>query len=99
MQTGIVRVISRKAIREYGKLHSDSVPSLSNWLQATRKAQWRSFAELRVDFGSADQVGRRTVFNIGGNKYRLIARVNYRNQRVFILHIMKHTEYVKGEWK
>jgi mRNA interferase HigB len=99
LQTEIVRVISRKAVREFGKIHSDSVPSLSNWLQAARKAQWHNFAELRADFASADQVGRRTVFNIGGNKYRLIARVNYRNQRVFILHIMKHTDYVKGEWK
>ena len=94
-----MRAISRRAIREYGKLHADCVPSLSNWLRLTRKAKWRNFAELRADFGSADQVGHRTVFNIGGNKYRLIARVNYRSQRVFILHIMKHGEYVKGEWK
>ena len=72
---------------------------MSNWLQTTRKAKWQNFAELRADFGSADQVGRRTVFNIAGNKYRLIARVNYRSQRVFILHIMIHAEYVKGEWK
>jgi mRNA interferase HigB len=94
-----VRVISRKAIREYGEIHADSVPSLSNWLGTARKARWRNFAELRADFGSADQVGRRTVFNIGGNKYRLIARVNYRTQRVFVLSIMKHAEYAKGEWK
>lgn len=92
-------MIGKKAIREYGKLHTDAVPSLSNWLQTTRKAMWRTFVELRADFGSADQVGRRTVFNISGNKYRLIARVNYRNQRVFVLHIMKHAEYMKGDWK
>jgi mRNA interferase HigB len=94
-----VRVISRNAIREYGELHSDAVPSLSNWLIITRRAEWRTFAELRVDFGSADRAGGRTVFNIGGNKYRLIARANYRTLKVFILHIMKHTEYDKGEWK
>jgi mRNA interferase HigB len=92
-------VISRKALREYGKRHADSVASLSNWFQTARKAKWRSFVELRADFASADQVGRRTVFNIGGNKYRLIARVNYLRQRVFILYIMKHAEYVKGDWK
>ena len=72
---------------------------MSNWFQIVRKAKWRNFAELRADFGSADQVGRRTAFHIGGNKYRLIARVNYRNQRLFILQIMKHVEYMKGEWK
>jgi len=75
------------------------VPSLSNWLGIKRKAKWGNFTELRRDFGSADQVGRRTVFNIAGNKYRLIARVNYRTQRVFILHIMSHDEYSKGNWE
>jgi len=94
-----VRVISRKATRDFGKEHADSVPSLSNWLAITRKAIWRNFTELRKDFGSADQVGRRTVFNIAGNKYRLIARVNYQTQKVFILHIMTHDEYSKGDWK
>lgn len=39
------------------------------------------------------------MFNIAGNKYRLVARVNYHTQRVFILHVMKHTEYAKGDWK
>ena len=86
-------------MREFGKERADSVPSLSNWLGITRKAKWRDFTELRKDFGSADQVGRRTVFNIAGNKYRLIARVNYRTQKVFILQIMTHERYSKGGWK
>jgi mRNA interferase HigB len=94
-----MRVISRKAVLGFGKGHADSVPSLSNWLGITRRAKWRDLIELRKDFGSADQVGRRTVFNIAGNKYRLIARVNYRTQKVFILHIMTHDEYSKGDWK
>jgi mRNA interferase HigB len=54
--------------------------------------------ELRRDFAYADPVGRRTVFNIHGNKYRLIARINYRAKRTFILHILTHAEYSKGGW-
>jgi mRNA interferase HigB len=92
-------VVSRKALGAYAKLHPDSAPSLSNWLLIVRKAKWGNFEELRADFGSADQVGRRTVFNTAGNKYGLIARVNYRIQAVFVLHILKHTEYEKGGWK
>ena len=92
-------MISRKALREFATGHPDALPSLNNWHRITRKANWKNFAELRTDFGSADQVGRRTVFNISGNKYRLIARVNYQTARVFILHVMKHAEYAKGEWK
>ena len=94
-----MRVISRKAARDSGKQHADSVPSLSNWLGITRRAEWRDFTELRKDVGSADQFGRRTVFNITGNKYRLIARLNYRRQKVFILDIMNHDEYAQGDWK
>ena len=88
-------MISRKAIRDYGEVHPDAVPLLSNWLTITSRATWQTFAKLRDDFGNADQVGRRTAFNISGNKYRLIARVNYETQNVFIFHIMKHVEYVR----
>ena len=58
-----------------------------------------SLADVRSDFAHAGIVGRRTVFNIHGNDYRLIARVNYQTRRVFILHILTHVEYSKGDWK
>ena len=92
-------MISRKATRDFGKEHADSVPSLSNWLAITRKAIWRNFTELRKDFGSADQVGRRTVFNIGGNKYRLVAYVQFPRQIVYVKAVLTHTQYDKGDWK
>ena len=50
-------------------------------------------------YPSADQVGRRTVFNISGNQFRLVARINYRIKAVFVLHILTHEAYDKGEWK
>jgi hypothetical protein len=58
----------------------------------------RCCASARNDFSHADAVGRRTVFNIHGNHYRLVARVNYRTGRVFIPHILTHVEYNKGAW-
>jgi len=54
---------------------------------------------MRSDFAHADPVGRRTVFNIHGNAYRLIARVNFKTKRVFILHILTHAAYDKEHWK
>jgi mRNA interferase HigB len=63
-----------------------------------RKANWKMPAQLKQVYHNADQVGRRTVFNIAGNKYRLMARVNYESQRVFVLHILTHAEYDKGAW-
>ena len=93
-----MRVISKPAILEFSARHSDALVPLMNWYRITRRANWNSLAEVRNDFGHADVVGRRTVFNIHGNAYRLIARVNYETKRVFILHILTHTEYNKGDW-
>ncbi len=94
-----MRVISRPAILRFSRRHPDALVSLMNWYRITRRADWNCLAEVRSDFGHADVVGRRTVFNIHGNAYRLIARVNYRTKRVFILHILTHAEYAKGDWK
>lgn len=72
---------------------------LSLWHDRIREGHFRNFAELREVFPSADQVGRRTVFNIGGNKFRLIGRVNYFVQKVYVLRVMTHSEYDKDAWK
>jgi mRNA interferase HigB len=55
-----------------------------SWYRVTRTADWHSSTKVRSDFAHADVVGRRTVFNIHGNSYRLITRINYRTKRVFI---------------
>ncbi|MGA3027720.1 MAG: type II toxin-antitoxin system HigB family toxin [Bryobacteraceae bacterium] len=94
-----MRVASRQAILEFAEEHADALVPLMNWYRITRRAGWRSLAEVRSDFSHADVVGRRTVFSIHGNHYRLVARVNYRSGRVFILHILTHVEYNKGNWK
>lgn len=64
-----------------------------------RSAAWHSLADVKQVYPQADLVGRRTVFNIAGNHYRLIARINYRVQAVYILAILTHAEYSKGEWQ
>ncbi len=94
-----MRVISKPAILKFSERHPDALVPLMNWYRITGRADWGSLAEVRRDFAHADIVGRRTVFNIHGNNYRLIARVNYRTKRVFILHILTHVEYSKGDWK
>ncbi len=95
----MVRVISKPAILKFAEKRPDALVPLMNWYRITKTANWGSLAEVRNDFAHADIVGRRTVFNIRGNHYRLIARVNYRTKRVFILHILTHVEYSKGDWK
>jgi len=94
-----MRVISKPAILQFAAKHPDALVPLMNWYRITKRADWGSLAGVRRDFAHADIVGRRTIFNIHGNAYRLIARVNYKTKRVFILHILTHVEYSKGGWK
>ena len=94
-----VRVISRKAIRDFAKNHPDALQPLLRWADATEKADWRNPADMRAMFNSADFVRELTVFDIGGNKYRLIAFVHYRRRFVYIKRILTHREYDKGAWK
>ena len=86
-------------ILRFAERHPDALAPLINWYRITKRAEWNSLAEVKRDFAHADIVGRRTVFNIHGNNYRLIARVNYKGKRVFILFVLTHVEYSKGGWK
>jgi mRNA interferase HigB len=94
-----MRVVTRKRILQFIQRHPDSKSSLEGWYAVVRRTHWRSFAEVKRVYANADLVERRTIFNIAGNKYRLIARLNYRAQVVFVLFILTHAEYDKGEWK
>jgi len=94
-----MRVIKRGALVRFWQRHPDAQPSLESWCAVVRHAIWKTPAELKQVYRTADMVGRRTVFNIVGNKYRLIARVNYETQRVFVLYLLTHAEYDKGNWK
>ena len=95
----IICVITRKRIVEFGDKHPDCINALESWYRVIKHSQYNSFAQLRQTFPSADQVGKLTVFNIGGNKARLIAAIHYNTQRVYIRHVLTHEEYDRGKWK
>ncbi len=94
-----MHIITRSRLVEFWEKYSNAETSLRTWYKLTSLAQWQNFIELREVFPSADQVGNLTVFNIGGNKYRLIVLVDYIYQKVFIRHVLTHAEYDKEEWK
>ena len=93
-----VHLISMRTVRKFIARHPDSEAPLKVWCRVVKQADWRHLPELKVVFPSADQVDRRTVFDIG-KSYRLIARVNYQFQKVYVLQILTHGEYDKGKWK
>jgi mRNA interferase HigB len=58
-----------------------------------------NFAELRAAFSTADRVGKLTVFNVGGNKVRLIAAIHYNRRKIYVRAVLTHAEYDEGRWK
>ena len=88
-----MHIITRKRLLEFAKKHPDCSSALESWYRIVKRTDFNSLAELRQAFPSADQVGKLTVFNIGGNKARLIAAIHYNNNRVYIRHILTHKEY------
>ena len=94
-----MRVISRRAIREFSQVWPDAWGPLNRWAQIVEAASWTTPAAILRSMNTADFVGEVVVFDIGGNKYRLIAYVHYRQQAVYIKHILTHKEYDKGEWR
>jgi len=69
------------------------------WYQIARVRKWRSLVEVRRDFSHADLVGDWTVFNIGGNDFRLVVDIWYPGQVVYVKAVLTHAEYDKGRWK
>ncbi len=94
-----MHIISHKRLKEFWQKHRDAEPALQTWYICTTLARWQNLAELKRLFSTADQVGRLTVFNVGGNNYRLVARVEFERQEVYIRAVLTHAEYNKGSWK
>ena len=94
-----MHVITRRRLREFSARHKDVETPLNAWYAIVSKTDFASFMEIRRVFKSADKVGKFTIFNIGGNKFRLIAAVHYNRKRVYIRHVLTHAEYDRGKWK
>ena len=73
-----MHVITRKRLNAFAERHPDAKSSLARWYAIIRKSRFLNFAQLRATFPHADQVGKSTVFNIGGNRVRLIPAVHYK---------------------
>jgi mRNA interferase HigB len=95
----VMHIISRKTLREFWEGHPESQSPLSRWYTIVRKTDFKDFNELRTTFPNADWVGGLIVFNIGGNKYRLIASIHFNRARVYVRHVLTHEEYGQGAWK
>ncbi len=94
-----MHIITRRRLHEFGIKHPDAKEPLGRWYQLMKRQNIGSFSELRQIFPGADKVGKFTVFNIGGNKYRLIVAIHYNRKIIYIRDILTHKEYDKAKWK
>jgi mRNA interferase HigB len=94
-----MHVISKKKLRIFWSIYPVAKSPLDNWFRVAKKTDWSKFADVKATFGSADEVGKYIVFNVGGNKYRLICEINYQRGKVFVRHVLTHADYSRGAWK
>lgn len=94
-----MHIISRKALRDFANEHKDAETPLDDWYRTVKRASWNSIIDVRKTYPHADAAGDFTVFNIGGNKYRLATYIKYRSRRVYIRQVMTHEEYSRGDWR
>ncbi len=94
-----MHVISRKRLREFWAKHREAESPLRAWYKLATVAQWKNFSDIRADCPRADRVGRCIVFDIGGNKFRLVVTARLDFGRLYVRHVLTHAEYDRGKWK
>lgn len=94
-----MHIVSRRKLVEFAKVHADAYIPLDEWFKAAKSANWQHLEEVKQVFSTAEAVGNFTVFNIKGNRYRLIVDIVYSRQRIYVKYILTHAEYDKGNWK
>lgn len=99
-----MRIITRRRLNGYAKLHPNAAVSLAAWYEVAKKSAWHNLQEVRQTFPHADPVkvasGKTvTIFNIAGNHHRLVTAIHYDTGKIFILEILTHSEYSKPHWK
>jgi mRNA interferase HigB len=88
-----MRVISNKRLVDSGALHPHATVPLKVWRRCIEANAFEHFANLKAVFGSVDRVGGLYVFDIGGNKHRLVAAFHFDRQIAYIRHVFTHAEY------
>ena len=94
-----MHVIAKPALVEFWTEHPDAESPLQAWHRTMESGVFADLNELKATFASADYVDGLTIFNIGGNKYRLIVAIHYNRHKVFIRAVLTHAEYARSAWK
>jgi mRNA interferase HigB len=89
-----MRIIAKRTLREFWETHPDAEQPLLTWYKTTERAEWETPADVKADYGHASILANnRVCFNIAGNKYRLIVRIEYKFSLVYVRFVGTHADY------
>ena len=89
-----MHIITRSRLTEFGRRHPDASAPLREWVRLVRRKSYRTHLDVRADFPRAAFIGpRRAVFDVGGNRYRLVVDKRYDLGRVYVRHVVTHADY------
>ena len=94
-----MNVVSQRGLKQLIEKHPEAQDETIAWYRKAHKASWVSLQDVRRDFPSVDKVGAVLIFDIRNNRYRLIVRIDFPTQRLFVKALLTHKEYDRGEWK
>src|SRR5579885_1068194 len=94
-----MHIISKKPLREFWEKHSGTEQSLKDWWTITSKTSWANFPSIKQTFNTTAVYGSCYIFDVGGNKVRLIAKIRFDKQTLYVRRVLTHPEYDKGAWK
>jgi mRNA interferase HigB len=95
-----MHVISRKKLKEFWERHPETEHALRAWFKIVRSTRYRMWSELKTTFSDkVDKVGERVVFDVGGNKCRVITVIHFDRGKLYIREVLRHPAYDKGRWK
>jgi len=94
-----MRLVGTNLIDEFIKAYPDARSALKRWQKLVMETDFKNIADVRKTFPTADAVGGKTVFNVGGNKVRAITEIQYGITLVIITHLLTHADYDRGKWK
>ena len=94
-----MHLIAIRRLREAAAKYPDVAIQIEDWAKIVNIATWQNLTEVQQTYSSAEAVGNFTVFNIKGNRYRLIVSINYLRQIIYFKYFLTHAEYDKDNWK
>ena len=95
-------MISFRTLREFAVRHPQALEPLKAWYKIATKSTWNDITEIRATYPHADAAGKCTVFNIGGDDFRLVTRIDFESRMIFTKKVMTHAKYTLGNgtrWK